>query len=130
MSNELSKKDQELATTLSKNDLSDVLKPLTQEIFLFDTYVAGTSHLEDKSVLEDIKAGDKLILQREDNKFDKKAIMIMTEDKRKVGYVPEKDNVVFSRLMDAGKFLSAKITDIMTKGTYTRITINIYLVDF
>jgi hypothetical protein len=130
MSNELLKKDQELATTLSKNDLSDVLKPLTQEIFLFDTYVAGTSHLEDKSVLEDIKSGDKLILQREDNKFDKKAIMIMTEDKRKVGYVPEKDNVVFSRLMDAGKFLSAKITDIMTKGTYTRITINIYLVDF
>lgn len=46
------------------------------------------------------------------------------------GYVPEKDNVVFARLMDAGKMLMAKIEKIDKKGSFTQITIGIYLVDF
>ena len=41
-------------------------------------------------------------MQREDNKFDSNAILILNADKKKLGYVPEKDNVVFARLMDAG----------------------------
>jgi hypothetical protein len=81
-------------------------------------------------VLEEIKEGDMLFLIREDNKFDSNAIMIMSKDKKKVGYVPEKDNVVFARLMDAGKKLSAKITKIEKKGSFTKIAVSIYLVDF
>ena len=47
------------------------LKPFNYDnIDLFDSYVAGTTHLKDASVLEEIKIGDKLSLQREDNKFD------------------------------------------------------------
>jgi hypothetical protein len=92
--------------------------------------VAGTTHLEDKSVLEAIKVGDMLTLQREDNKFDSNAILILTEDKKKLGYVPEKDNVIFARLMDAGKLLKAKITDITHTGSFTQISVGISLVDF
>ena len=44
-----------------------------------------------------------------DNKFDSNAILILTESKKKLGYVPEKDNVIFARLMDAGKLLIARI---------------------
>ena len=44
--------------------------------------------------------------------------------------MPEKDNIVFARLMDAGKKLSARITNIEKKGSFTKISVSIYLVDF
>ena len=56
--------------------------------------------------------------------------MILTEGGKKVGYVPEKDNIIFARLMDAGKLLSAKVTKISRTGTFYQISIGIYLVDF
>lgn len=130
MANELTKREEDLISTIKGTELGDVIKPLIKEIHLFDSYVAGTTHLDDATVLDTIKEGDWLSLQREDNKFDSNAIMIFTEDKRKLGYVPEKDNLVFARLMDAGKILKAKITDITTKGTFKQISVGIYLVDF
>ncbi|MBR1640913.1 MAG: hypothetical protein IJ683_01080 [Butyrivibrio sp.] len=50
--------------------------------------------------------------------------------KKKLGYVPEKDNIVFARLMDAGKLLKAKITQINQKGVLQTDKCGIYLVDF
>lgn len=121
----------ELSILTQNGGLDNVLKPLTREILLFDSYVAGTSYIKDTSVLEEIKEGDKLVLKREDNKFDDKAILVLTESGNKLGYVPEKDNVVFSRLMDAGKLLTAKINRIKKIfDSYTQIRIDIYLVDF
>ena len=119
-----------LVSVIEKQGLGSVIKPLTQEIYLFDSYIAGTTYLEDKSVLEDIKIDDKLTLQREDNKFDSNAILVLNSEKKKLGYVPEKDNIVFARLMDAGKLLTAKISKITQKGSFTQIGIGIYLVDF
>lgn len=130
MANELTVKEQGVVSLVKDNELGDVLKPLIKEIHLFDSYIAGTTHLQDPSVLEIIKEGDKLSLQREDNKFDSNAIIIMTEDRRKLGYVPEKDNIVFARLMDAGKLLKARITKISERGTFKQISVGIYLVDF
>ena len=128
---ELMIKNDDLAVLTESKGIGDVLKPLIKEIHLFDTYIAGTTHLKDKTVLDEIEVGHKLTLKREINKFDEKAIMLITEDGKKVGYVPEKDNIIFSRLMDAGKLLSAKITDIKErKGDFRQISIGIYLVDF
>lgn len=108
-----------------------MIKPLSREIHLFDTYIAGTTHLKDASVLEDIKPGDRLLLQREDNKFDDNAILVLNEAKTKLGYVPEKDNIVFARLMDAGKLLSGKIKSVESKGpSFKMIKIEIFLIDF
>ena len=124
------RKDEVVALT-EGGGLSEVIKPLSREIYLFDTYVAGVSHLQDKSVLDEIKVNDQLILRREDNKFDDKAIMLMTKGGKKLGYVPEKDNVIFSRLMDAGKLLTAYIRLIKMRSIdYQQISIAIYLVDF
>ena len=100
------------------------------EIHLFDTFIAGTTHLEDKSVLDDIEEGDKLTLRRELNKFDEKAILVLDQSERKLGYIPEKDNAVFSRLMDAGKLLIAKVSDIQLHGSFHKVKIGIYLVDY
>lgn len=131
--------DHELITTeggtaidiVSGGGITDVIKPLIEEIKLFDTYIAGTSFIEDRSVFKKISIGDNLILRREENKFDDKAILILTNDEAKLGYVPEKDNIIFSRLMDAGKKLIARITGIdVGKESFISISIDIYLVDF
>ncbi len=115
---------------IEKKDLGEIIKPLVKEIHLFDSFIAGTTHLEDGSVLESVSVGDTLTLQREKNKFDDNAILLLTSDNKKIGYIPEKDNIIFARLMDAGKLLKAKISDIEKKGSFNRISIGIYLVDF
>ncbi len=130
MADELTTQNTDLVNAVNENGLGPLIQPMVREIELFDSFVAGTTHLEDLSVLTRIQTGDKLLLQREDNKYDKQAILILTEEKEKLGYVPEKDNIVFSRLMDAGKLLNARITEIQQRGSYTQIRIKIFLVDF
>ena len=130
MANELTEKKENTVAVIEGHELGDIIKPLIKEIHLFDSYIAGTTHLEDQSVLEAIKVGDMLSLQREENKFDSNAILILYEGNRKLWYVPEKDNIIFARLMDAGKLLKAKISKIEQKGSFKQISVGIYLVDF
>ena len=129
MANELTKQEQGLVSLVQGHELGDIIKPLIREIHLFDSYIAGTTHLEDKTVLDVIQVGDILSLQREDNKYDSNAILILNADGKKMGYVPEKDNIVFARLMDAGKLLKAKISKITMKGSFKQISVGIFLVD-
>lgn len=132
MENGLATIDKKNIVTLVKdNSLGDLIKPLSHEILLFDSYVAGTYYVDDESVFDDLKDGDKLILKREpDNRFDENAILVLDEKERKLGYIPEKDNIVFARLMDAGKYLTAK-TGYVDKGhSFRKVNISIYLVDF
>lgn len=130
MKYEIDKKKTDLVETIKDKSVGDLIKPLTNEIHLFDTYIAGTSHIEDQSVFDKIKINDKLILKREDNVFDSKAILVLNKDKVKLGYIPEVDNIIFSRLMDAGKLLIAKVKTIKKLGNYYKISIGIYMVDF
>lgn len=106
-----------------------VPKPFEREIFLFNTYVAGTSHIEGIEAIEkELSLDDRLSFFREpNNSYDNHAIVIKTENDVKIGYVPKVDNVIFSRLMDAGKLLYGKIVQKEMKGTWVKITIDIYL---
>lgn len=115
---------------IENKNIADIIKPLVNEIHLFDTFIAGTTHLKEPEVLEKVNEGDKLSLVREDNKFDAKAILIQNAEGRKLGYIPEKDNLIFSRLMDAGKHLIAKIYDVENLNGFKKIKIGIYLVDY
>ena len=128
--NSLILKKEGIVPLVEEKGIGELIKPLTNEIHLFDSFVAGTTHLKDQSVLTEISVGSKLSLRREDNKFDDNAIMLFAENGKKIGYVPEKDNIIFARLMDAGKLLSATVTGIEKKGSFTQIRIGIYLVDF
>lgn len=132
MANELTEQGQKagLVSLVKDNELGGIIKPLIKEIHLFDSYIAGTTHLEDKSILESLNVDDVLNLRREDNKFDSNAILILNAEGKKLGYVPEKDNIVFARLMDAGKLLKAKISRIENRGSFKQISVGIYLVDF
>ena len=131
MGNELTITKENVLSAMSDHSLGEMIRPLTHEILLFDSYVAGTTHIKDETVFDEMKVGDKLILQREpDNRFDENAILVLDEKKRKMGYIPEKDNIVFARLMDAGKYLIGKIDHTEPKGAFRRINISIYMVDF
>lgn len=104
-------------------------KPYERDIFLFYTHVAGTTHIEGIEELEPhLNIDDRLDFFREpDNKYDKRAIMVKTTDGVKIGYVPREDNVVFSRLMDAGKLLYGRISEKEVRGTWIKINIKIFL---
>jgi hypothetical protein len=106
-----------------------VPKPFERDIFLFDTYVAGTSHIAGIEELEPhLNVDDKLDFFREpDNPYDERAIVIRNADGVKIGYVPQADNVVFSRLMDAGKLLFARISSKKMTGSWLRIEVRIFL---
>ena len=118
--------------TGDEKGLGNLITPLVNEIHLFDTFIAGTTHLNDDSVLDEVSEGTTLTLRREgDNKYDSKAILLLAPSGKKIGYIPQKDNLIFSRLMDAGKLLTARITSISEQNpAYKRIGISIYLVDF
>ena len=103
--------------------------PFERDIYLFDTYVAGTTHIEGiDDLAASLRDGDRLVFYREpDNPHDPQAIRIETLEEKKIGYVPRRDNVVFSRLMDAGKLLFATIAAKEMRGNWLKIDIKIYL---
>lgn len=86
-------------------------KPFEHDIFLFDTYVAGTTYIQGMEELEPhLNVGEKLNFFREpDNEYDEMAIVIRTLSGVKIGYIPMNDNLIFARLMDAGKWLKIDI---------------------
>lgn len=106
-----------------------VPKPFERDIYLFETHVAGTSHVEGIEELEPhLNAGDKLDFFREpENPHDKRAIVIKNAGGVKIGYVPKADNVIFARLMDAGKLLFGRITSKEMQGGWLKIKVRIYL---
>ena len=130
MNKELTIKNQDLLTVVEDKSLGELIKPLVNEIHLFDTVIAGTTCIEDETLYDRLEKDEKLILQRENNKFDSKAIMILNRQKQKLGYIPERDNAVFSRLMDAGKLLIAKVISVRNTNGYYRVGIGIFLVDY
>ncbi|HFU3799315.1 TPA: HIRAN domain-containing protein [Streptococcus suis] len=114
----------------TRRELSE-FQPFQRDIFLFDTLVAGTSHIEGIEELEPfIQLDDRLEFFRDiHNSYDQNAIEIRNMGGIKIGFVPKKDNVVFSRLMDAGKLLYGKVTNKELQGTWVKIYISIYLQD-
>lgn len=107
-----------------------VPKPFEREIYLFTTHIAGTTHVDNIFEIEkNVNVGDRLSFFREDNKHDELAIRVETEKEDKLGYVPREDNIVFARLMDAGKELYAKVKTKEIVEAWVRIEIDIYLKD-
>lgn len=107
----------------------EIPTPFAHDIFLFDTHIAGTTHIESiDQIVQTLQSDDKLIFYREPrNEHDPQAIRIETMNKQKIGYIPQQDNIVFARLMEAGKELFGKVTKIEQYGNWWRIAIKIYM---
>lgn len=120
-----------IVSVIEESGITSLIQPLVKEIFLFDTYIAGISYIEDQSLFENLKVKDHLILRREvQNKFDDKAILVLNDHKQKLGYIPRMDNEIFSRLLDAGKLLTGTVKEIDMDHDFYKIKIDINLVDF
>ena len=118
-----------LVNLFHNNEGGMVPLPFERDIFLFDTHVAGTSHVEGiEELVPYLKTDDRLSFFREpDNPHDREAIVVKTDAGVKIGYIPRKDNVVFARLMDAGKMLFGKVISVELQGTWVKIDIGIWL---
>lgn len=129
--NDLINKDQGdlIQYLIGKESGLTIPKPFERDIYLFDTYVAGTTHIEGiEAIGASINKDDKLVFYREpDNINDPQAIRIETIKKEKIGYVPQQDNLIFSRLMDAGKSIFGKVIEKEQRGKWVKIKIKIYL---
>jgi hypothetical protein len=112
-----------------KNGEIDFPKPFERDIFLFDTHVAGTTFITGiEELAPHLNINDKLDFFREpDNPHDSKAIVIRNSDGIEVGYVPQADNLIFSRLMDAGKLLFGRISAKEIRGKWLKLDIKVYL---
>ena len=64
---------------------------------------------------------------RKSKSLVKNGKVIKTVNGVKIGYVPKQDNVIFARLMDAGKLLFGKITSKEKKGSWVKIYIKVFL---
>ena len=130
MKNELITSAANQIALMDKKELSDIIRPLSKQIHLFDSFVSGTLGSEEQEIYRKLKQGQKLLLQRQEKTFDSNAISILTEEGVRIGLVPEKDNVVFARLMDAGKLLTAEINNVHFMEKMPVISIGIYMTDY
>jgi hypothetical protein len=80
---------------------------LAKDIFLTYQMIVGTRFNGGADIiLSELNPGEKVSLVREpDNPYDKRAIMVIDEDERKIGYIPRNQNSILSSLMDAGKYV-------------------------
>jgi len=114
-------------TSLTNNGLP---KPFVQEVELLDCNVAGTTFLDLDDIEPKLKKHQLLMLKREpNNEYDNNAILILTEEGKKLGYVPQDKNEVLSKLMDAGKLLFGRLDEKSWVDDWLKLDIQVYLRD-
>ena len=105
-------------------------KPFVREVELLNCNIAGTTFLDLDEIEPELRKHQLLMLKREPkNKIDDKAILILTEDGQKLGYVPKKKNEVLSNLMDAGKLLFGRLNKKTWVDTWLKLDVQVFLRD-
>ena len=105
-------------------------KPFVREVELLNCNIAGTTFLDLDEIEPELRKHQLLMLIREPkNENDDKAILILTEDGQKLGYVPKKKNEVLSNLMDAGKLLFGRLNEKTWVDTWLKLDVQVFLRD-
>jgi len=116
-----------IRTSLDKTGLP---KPFVQEVELLNCNIAGTTFLNLEDIEPKLKKHQLLVLKREPkNEYDGNAILILTEDGQKLGYVPQEKNEVLSNLMDVGKLLFGKLNEKTWVDDWLKLDVQVYLRD-
>ena len=104
----------DLGAVLTSPFGGEMIRPFARTIFLRHMPVAGIYHVRNyKSLLKKIREDDRLLLIREpQNAYDEWAILVMTQEREKLGYIPRRENRILARLMDAGKSIFAEVSEI------------------
>ena|SRR5436305_371218 len=118
-----------LMSLLNRTDnVGDLPQPFAREIVLLECHVAGTAYRDINAVELTLCTGDELTLRREPgNEHDKLAIQILTASGVHLGYVPRAKNETPARLMDAGKFLFAKLREKSLENRWLKIDVQIVM---
>ena len=105
----------------------DLPMPFEQTVFLTECHLAGTAEIDDMLVkTRNVEAGTPLVMKRmPTDAQDARAIAALTAAGDIVGYVPRRYAAVFARLMDAGKALSAKVTEKSLLGHWLNLAVAI-----
>lgn len=109
----------------------DIGKPFSQEIFLIEVHIAGTTHIDNIDLLgPKLVSGVEVQFFREpNNQYDSRAIVVKDKEGNKLGYIPRDKNEILSRLMDAGKLLYGKVKSKEKVGEWVKIEMEVYLKD-
>ena len=108
-------------TETSGSDLSALLygsegliSPFSQEIYIGRQTIVGMRFQGGaESLVNDLRPGDRISFLREpENEYDERAIMAVDGRGRKLGYIPRRENLVMSALMDHGKAFYGLIPDV------------------
>lgn len=120
-----------LSTILNSPFGGEMIKPFSRTIFLRHMPVAGILHIDNyDSLLKSLKVDDELLLVREpQNEYDNWAIMVMTKNHEKLGYIPRRENKIPARLMDAGKKLLIYVSSVEDSDRWDPLWIALYMED-
>jgi hypothetical protein len=100
-----------------------------KDILLMETHVAGLFTM-DRATLATLRPGQSLRPQREpQNEHDPFAIALYTNDGVRIGYLPRSDNTLIARLMDAGKQIEARISEVVRYETRVVAQLHVFLRD-
>lgn len=131
MANIIKIDDNNIVNLLNNKGGLDIGKPFSQEIFLIDVHIAGTTHIDNMNVLEPklTKGVEVKFFREPNNQYDSKAIVVKDKDGNKLGYIPRDKNEILSRLMDAGKLVYGKVKTKEKIGDWIKIEMEVYLKD-
>ena len=90
-----------------------LMTPFSKEIYIGRQAIVGMRfQVGADALIKDLKPGDKITFLREpENEYDGRAVMAIDEKGRKLGYIPRRENLVMSALMDYGKVFFGVIPD-------------------
>ncbi len=103
------------------------VKVAPEALFLLECKIHGSHYYDCLSLIEanQLDVGELLILNREpNNEYDTNAIEILTQNGTKLGYVPQKNNLVLANVMDQHCLVSSRIASIK-KAAWEPITVRI-----
>lgn len=101
----------------------------TRDVFLYGCELAGSQYLDlEDHILPKLRENDPLVLVREpNNQFDEHAISVYTTGGLKLGYLPKKNNLILSRLMDEGNLLFGKTKTFHWDGKSLYLVVKVYM---
>ena len=117
--NELDVSAGSITALLHGSEGIDLRSVYTRDIYLTLQAIVGMRFQGGADgLLRELGPGSRVTFLREpDNAFDKRAVMAVDGNGRKLGYIPRNQNAVISALMDAGKSFYGIVTEESRRGT-------------
>ena len=125
MANELATVEENWLELAGK--FKDLPMPFERTVFLTECHLAGTAEIDDMLIrTKNVTKGSALTLKRNaTDAQDAKAVSVLADDGVLVGYVPRRYAAIMARLMDAGKALSARVTEKSLENHWLDLSISI-----